>query len=109
MSIIRFEQLAFIKSEQEKINQYSERVTEIFRLFVKNTHLQLLAFHLWDDLIDLSTAYSNKDYSQFLLKKSEDLFYQFEELQNHVQDNDIQAKLAEFIKEKNIHIKNIKA
>lgn len=102
MSTIRFEQLAFIKNEKDKITEYQNRVNQIFHLFVKNTHLQLLAFHLWDDIIDLSTAYANKDYSNFLLKKSEDLFFQFEELQNHVQDNHIQSKLSEFIKAYNI-------
>lgn len=80
---IRFEQASFIMNEADKIEIYERRISGIIRLFSKSPYMQFKAWDLYEKILELSDAYFEKDYSKYLLKKSDEAFEQFEELQNN--------------------------
>lgn len=58
--------------------KYEEQIREVIIWFGKNTHAQLLAMEMYMEALELWSVYRNKDYSEFLFKKTEELFDKIE-------------------------------
>lgn len=105
---IRFEQASLIYDEFHKIQQYEFQFLEILRLFQKNPFMQLTAWEMFEKILELAEPVYEKDWSNFLFKKLDELFLEVEEYQNNPKFSQMQQNILEMIKkcnERNIEIK----
>jgi len=98
MEIIRFEQAKLITEQRYLFQNYEMRFHEVLRLFTKSPFIQMTAFDLWSEIIDLSDSYSEKDYSKLLLKKTDEIFKKVEDLQTNPKFNNVKQGIIDMIK-----------
>jgi hypothetical protein len=101
MSTIRFEQAVFINKEQDKIKLYEYKFNEVVRMFTKSTLMQLNGWDLWEKVLELSEPMSKGDYSDYLFKKLDEVFSDFENLQNDKRFISLQKNISEMIEKCN--------
>lgn len=105
METIKFEQ-ALKKLDQKDIFEETLHKFQLISVeFSKSTLLQMVARDVWVQVLDLSTYWADKDYSQMLLDKTNSMLKDFEELQKNNQLEDVKSILIKCIKRANERIK----
>ena len=97
MTTIRFQQANLIFEKKDVIKVCERKFQEIMRLFSKSPLMQLKASDLWFEIIELSEPVSEGDYSNYLLKRLDDVFVRFEELQSDERFSDMQDSIIRMI------------
>lgn len=102
MSIIRFEQAIKITNEADKFDEALIRYQKVCYIFQKSPLIQMSAWDIWAELLDINDYWAQKDYSQMLLDRTNKAIKDFEELQETGLLEDTKKVLVEAIKRANL-------
>lgn len=101
MSTVRFEQVVLGMNNQDKIEIYKDRLQTVLLTFSKNTLLQLFAMDLYMCALELRDPLHSGDYSEYLFKKLDDMFCEFEDLQSNDALKMVKENLIDAIQKRN--------
>jgi len=77
-NIITYEQAINIKKLDEVVETFQEIAMTMMKYFSSNTLAQMTQTQFYYDLMDVTQAYFQKDYSQYLFKQTTRMYDEFE-------------------------------
>lgn len=80
-NVITYEQASNLNKLDEVASTYYELHFSMVRFFMKNTAAQFSQFDFYSELLDLTEPYTEKDYSNYLFKKTADMYEQFQAME----------------------------
>lgn len=78
-NFITYEQAAKLGNLAQVAEQYQSKVNEVVRYFMSNTAAQMFCSSTYLDAIEFQSAMRNKDYSNFLFEKINEMYTKFKE------------------------------